>query len=268
MANPARAIAGEVVEEEEEGADRLEEPSPEVELGEVPGEAVPSEEAGKPPDPPEGEREEVPDAGDEREIEVEGEGVPVRKAKVGTLKAEAKSITHLCTHRYRNPYGKACIRAKLNHYRTERGAFKRESKSWGTSITADFLYMRKPLIWELVLMTKQGRSWLSKMCHRGLPAQCWPFALNCVTHNLNIEDVAGDGDSAWQRMTGEDFKGQCSSSPQTQGKRHTQGSLIRKGCLAFCRIHHAIGQQWPRKCKVWDMAEFAHVNLPMNAAVP
>ena len=39
------------------------------------------------------------------------------------------------------------------------------------------------------------------MLHAGLPAQYWSFALNCVTHNLNIEDVEGDGDSAWKRMT-------------------------------------------------------------------
>ena len=35
------------------------------------------------------------------------------------------------------------------------------------------------------------------------------FALNCVTHNLNVEDVEGDGDSAWKRMTGDDFKGKA-----------------------------------------------------------
>ena len=76
-------------------------------------------------------------------IEVEGEGAPVRKAKIGTLKAEAKSLAHLCTHRYRNPYCKACIRAKVKHFRTERGAFKRELKSWGDLLTFDFLDMRK-----------------------------------------------------------------------------------------------------------------------------
>ena len=38
----------------------------------------------------------------------------------------------------------------------------------------------------------------------GVPAQYWPFALSCVTYNLSIEDVEGDGDS-WKRMTGEDF---------------------------------------------------------------
>ena len=40
---------------------------------------------------------------DDREIQVEGEGAPPRKAKIGTLKAEAITLAHLCTHRYRNP---------------------------------------------------------------------------------------------------------------------------------------------------------------------
>ena len=47
------------------------------------------------------------------------------------------------------------------------------------------------------------------MLHAGLPAQYWNFALNCVTHNLNIEDAEGDGDSAWKRMTGDNFKGKA-----------------------------------------------------------
>ena len=42
-----------------------------------------------------------------------------------------------------------------------------------------------------------------------LPAQCWTCALNCVMHNLNIEDVEEDGESAWKRMTGESFKGKA-----------------------------------------------------------
>ena len=40
------------------------------------------------------------------------------------------------------------------------------------------------------------------LLHAGLPAQYWTYALNCVMHNLNIEDVEGDGDSAWKRMIG------------------------------------------------------------------
>ena len=121
--------------EEEVPDGSAEEYSPDFIPDEVPREEVPAEEAGRPPDPP--------DEGDddEREIEVEGEGAPTRKAKVGTLKAEAKTLAHLCTHRYRNPYCEAFIRAKMKHYRTLRGAFKRELKAWGDLITFDFLDM-------------------------------------------------------------------------------------------------------------------------------
>ncbi|CAE7274956.1 unnamed protein product [Symbiodinium sp. KB8] len=51
------------------------------------------------------------------------------------LEAEAKTLAHLCTHRYRDPY--------CEHFRTECGAFKRELKSWGDLVTFDFLDMRK-----------------------------------------------------------------------------------------------------------------------------
>ena len=43
---------------EEDGADLLEEPFPDIEPNEIPGEEVHSEEAGRPPDPPERESEE------------------------------------------------------------------------------------------------------------------------------------------------------------------------------------------------------------------
>ena len=116
-------------------------PDDETSADETPDEEVPLAEAGRPPEPPDGGREN--EAEDDREIEVEGEGAPTRKAKIGALKAEAKTLAHLCTHRYRNPYCEACIRAKMKHYRTERGGFKRELKSWGDLITFDFLDMRK-----------------------------------------------------------------------------------------------------------------------------
>ncbi|CAE7949677.1 unnamed protein product [Symbiodinium sp. KB8] len=125
--------------EEEEPDGSAEGYSPDFIPDEVPREDVPAADAGRPPDPPdEGER--VRDD-DDREIEVEGEGAPTRRAKIGTLKAEAKTLAHLCTHRY--PYCEACIRAKMKHYRTVRGAFKRELKVWGDLITFDFLDMRK-----------------------------------------------------------------------------------------------------------------------------
>ncbi|CAE7187272.1 unnamed protein product, partial [Symbiodinium sp. CCMP2456] len=287
-------------EEELEGP-----PDDEISADEAPDEEVPVAEAGRPPEPPDGEREDG--AEDEREIEVEGEGEPTRKAKIGTLKAEAKTLAHLCAHRYRNPYCEACIRAKMKHYRTERGAFKRELKSWGDLITFDFLDMRKaadmgvgnddedreilvvrdvatkviaaiptktrftddvvdalrrligrrkvklaysdaapefdaamvqlritvdhslpghPKNNSLAERTNQVviNAVATALLHAGLPAQYWPYALNCVTHNLNIEGVEGDGDSAWKRRTGEDFKGKpYRLVPKFSSSRHLQG---------------------------------------------
>ena len=135
----AKAVPGEVDGDEEGVAhDRPPDPDPH----EVPGKEVPVAEAGRPPDPPEGGVGDILDHDDEKEVEVEG--APVRKAKIGTLKAEAKTLAHLCTHRYRNLYCDACMRAKMKHFRTKRGAFQRETKAWGDLITIDFLDMRKP----------------------------------------------------------------------------------------------------------------------------
>ena len=292
VAAAAEAVPGEVDDEEEAGDEHARPPDPDPH--EVPDEEVPAEEAGRPPDPPGGGVGDIPLHGDDddREIQIEGEGAPPKKAKVGTLKAEANTLAHLCTHRYRNPYCESCIRAKMKHFRTRRGAFQRELKSWGDLITFDFLDMRKaadaglgiddgarevlvirdvatkmiaaiptesrhteqvvsalkgcledeksrnsysdvapefeaamselriPL--DHSLAGKPNNNSLAErtnqeiintvataMLHAGLPAQYWSFALNCVTHNLNIEDVEGDGDSTWKRMTGDDFKGKA-----------------------------------------------------------
>ena len=76
------------------------------------------------------------DGGGMIEVDVH-EGEP-RMAKPGALKAEAKTVAHLLTHRYRNPYCQSCVRAKMKHFRTHRGAFKRVLKKWGDLITFDF----------------------------------------------------------------------------------------------------------------------------------
>ncbi|CAE7336630.1 unnamed protein product [Symbiodinium sp. KB8] len=98
--------------EEEDPDDFAEGYSPDEIPDEVPVEDVAADEAGRPPDPPDGEDEQEREDDDEREIEVEGEGAPARKAK-------------------------------MKHYRTVRGAFKRELRSWGDLITFDFLDMRR-----------------------------------------------------------------------------------------------------------------------------
>ena len=114
------------------------------------------------------------------------------------------------------------------------------------------------------------------MLHAGLPAQYWMFALNCVTHSLNIEDVEGDGDSAWKRMAGDDFKGKAIPfgskvlfKPTDTRDKTYDHKFDPKGIPGiFAGYVVTTGQNWSRKYRVWDMKEFANVNLSMDAAVP
>ena len=117
-----------------------------------PGEEIPSDDEGYAPGtpydgPPGGEETDLEDEGhgapeevaegDEDDIEidvVEGES---RVAKRGTLKREANSLNHKLTHRYKNPYCDSCIRAKMKHFKTRRGSYKREPKKFGDLITFD-----------------------------------------------------------------------------------------------------------------------------------
>ena len=117
-----------------------------------PGEEIPPDDEGYAPGtpydgPPGGEETDLEDEGhgapeevaegDEDDIEidvVEGES---RVAKRGTLKREANSLNHKLTHRYKNPYCDSCIRAKMKHFKTRRGSYKRELKKFGDLITFD-----------------------------------------------------------------------------------------------------------------------------------
>ena len=75
--------------------------------------------------------------GDEDDIEVDVVEGESRVAKRGTLKREANSLKHKLTHRYKNPYCDSCIRAKMKHFKTRRGSYKRELKKFGDLITFD-----------------------------------------------------------------------------------------------------------------------------------
>ena len=75
--------------------------------------------------------------GDKDDIEVDVVEGESRVAKRGTLKREANSLNHKLTHRYKNPYCDSCIRAKMKHFKTRRGAYKRELKKFGDLITFD-----------------------------------------------------------------------------------------------------------------------------------
>ena len=67
----------------------------------------------------------------------------VRLAKRGTLKYEAKTLENLLTHRYKNPYCNSCVREKMKHHRTFRGAFRRKLAKYRDLITFDFMDTRK-----------------------------------------------------------------------------------------------------------------------------
>ena len=104
----------------------------------------------EPRDDPSGEGIEAPPVSDtgaaddpEGMIEVDVERGESRYAKPGTLKREAKTLDHLMTHRYSNPYCNSCMRAKMRHFKTRKGAFKRKLSKFGDLITFDFVDMGK-----------------------------------------------------------------------------------------------------------------------------
>ena len=70
------------------------------------------------------------------------DGVP-RLARPGSLKAEANSLVHILTHRYKNPYCETCVRAKMKHRKTRRGAFNRPLKKFGDLISFVYLDLDK-----------------------------------------------------------------------------------------------------------------------------
>ena len=92
---------------------------------------------GVPPAPP---RE---DEKDDDDVNVADEDGPPNLRKRGTLKIEAEHISHLLTHRYKNPYCDACVRAKMKHFKTFRGAFRRKLKKFGDLITFDYVDTRQ-----------------------------------------------------------------------------------------------------------------------------
>ena len=80
---------------------------------------------------------------DEDDIDVDDPDGGVRLSKGGTLKHEARTLEHLLTHRYKNPYCNSCVRAKMKHHKTYRGAFRRKLTKFGDLITFDFMDTRK-----------------------------------------------------------------------------------------------------------------------------
>ena len=91
--------------------------------------------------------EEIPEGGegedDDDVIDVDEEDGGVRLNKRGTLKNEARSKIHLLTHRYKNPYCESCVRAKMKHRKTFRGAFRRKLTKFGDLVTFDYVDNRR-----------------------------------------------------------------------------------------------------------------------------
>ena len=307
--------------------------------------AAVGEEDGEGEGGPEGE-----DAEDDGVIEVDVHEGEQRMAKPGALKAEAKTISHLLTHRYRNPFCQSCVRAKMKHFRTQRGAFKRELKKWGDLITFDFAdmewtnYMGIPDDRELlvirdrftgviqafpskskdtediVLTVKRfignrkvglafsdqapqfvsacrelkipldtsvpGRKVTISLAERniqflvgatptclleaGLPACYWTFAVTCVSHLLNIEEL--DEGSAWQKMHQEKFKGpmiplgaKVIFKPSEARRREQDTKFDPKGLYGvFAGYVIEAGNKWSRRMLVWNLHDFKKVKLAFD----
>ena len=287
---------------------------------------------------------------DDGMIEVDvHEGEP-RLAKPGALKAEAKTIAHLLTHRYKNPFCQSCIRAKMKHFKTYRGAFKRTLKKWGDLVTFDFadlernsylnacddkellvirdrftgmiqsFPMKEKDADNIVLSIKRfagnrkiafaysdqapqfvkackelkitldtsvpGRKVTNSLAERniqflvgiaatclleaGLPACYWSYAVSCVSHLLNIEELE-DG-SAWQKMHKEKFTGPAIPfgakvvfKPSDARKREQSTKFDPKGLIGvFAGYVVEAGQKWSRKMLVWNLVDFKKVNLAFD----
>ena len=101
--------------------------------------------------------EEVPHEDDPGVVVVDdNNGAPVKVPKC-KLKEEAVSMAHLTSHRFKNPYCQACVRGKMRHLYTKKGAFQRELKEWGDVVTMDFVFpedqmdddMSSPISWRI-----------------------------------------------------------------------------------------------------------------------
>ena len=76
-------------------------------------------------------------------IEVDVDRGASRYAKPGTPKTKAKTLDHFMSHRFSNPFCDSCIRAKMKHFKTRKGSFKRKLSRFGDLITFDFVDMGK-----------------------------------------------------------------------------------------------------------------------------
>ena len=127
IAAAAPAVPGEIDGEEEVGdaPARPLDPDPH----EVPDEEIPSEEAGRPPDPPGGGAGDIPlhEDDDEREIQIEGEGSTTKEGQGWYSQSRSEHSRRTCALIViENRIANHASGAKMKHFRTRRGAFQRE----------------------------------------------------------------------------------------------------------------------------------------------
>lgn len=97
------------------------------------------------------------------------------------------------------------------------------------------------------------------LLHAGLPACFWPFAVEYVSHALNIERLE-DG-SAWEKMHKEKFKGKMISfgakvnfKPSEARKSEAPSKFIHRSTPGiFAGYEVTTGMKWGRKMLVWSM---------------
>ena len=295
------------------------------------------------------------DEDEEGLLEVDVVDGETRLSKPGVLKNEAKSVLHLMTHRYKNPYCKSCVRAKMKHYKTSKGAFKRKLKAFGDLITFDLMNTQKMardgimpdkdilvirdrftgVIWGYPLKASNSDEVVQAMKHyigkrkvtnaysddapqfesalkelripldqslpghpqnnslaernnqfmmlttstclleAGLPPCFWPFAVECVSHLLNIEKLS-DGSSAWLKLHKSEFPGMVIPlgakvffKPSDARERDQDHKFDPKSIPGiFAGYVMGTGMNWSRKYKVWAISDFAQQNLGYDAERP
>ena len=108
------------------------------------------------------------------------------------------------------------------------------------------------------------------LLHAGLPACFWPFAVEYVSHALNIERLE-DG-SAWEKMHKEAFKGKMipfgakvNFKPSEARKAESPSKFSPRSIPGvFAGYEISTGTKWSRKMLAWSMATMSTINLPFD----
>ena len=108
------------------------------------------------------------------------------------------------------------------------------------------------------------------LLHAGLPACFWPFAVEYVSHALNIERL--ENGSAWEKMHKEAFKGKMipfgakvNFKPSDARKAESPSKFSPRSIPGiFAGYEISTGMKWSRKMLVWSMATMSTINLSFD----